>query len=147
MEAIAIQGLVRRLLTQEAAESRNQDSSAPEFLIEDAERVLDKLRLHLSQRIGQEGFRVLLARSLGLAAAQFPALSAVRVGADGSLVGLGEAAGSDLQETNEGAAALVAHLIGLLVSFIGEDLTLRILGTVWPKLASDDTDGAENEQL
>ena len=41
--------------------------------------------------------------------------------------------------------ALLAHFLGLLITFIGEDLTLRILSTVWPELDWDDTTGWENE--
>ena len=88
MRTTAILSLVRRLLTQEAKESQK-----PEALIEAAERVSNKLRVHLSKRVGQEGFRTLLVRALTLATTQFPSLRAVRVGADGSLVGLREAAG------------------------------------------------------
>ncbi len=154
MRAIAIQNLVRRLLTLEAAENQDQDS-----VLGSAERVSDKLRDHLSHRIGQEGFRTLLARALTLAAAQFPYLSAVRVGADGSLIGLSVAAGSGLpeqahttqQDAVEGVVALVAHLLGLLITFIGEELTLRILSAVSPGLALPETDledatGGENER-
>lgn len=150
MRANAILGLVRRLLTHEAA--GNQDQEA---LIKAAERASDKLRAHLSNRIGQEGFRTLLARALSLTTPQFPHLSAVRVGADGSLVGLRGAAGrgsGEVQDSEtqkavvEGAVALVAHLLALLVTFIGEDLTLRLISAVWPDLGLDDAPGGENER-
>lgn len=141
--------LVRRLLAHEAAESQDQDS-----LIEAAERVSEELRVHLSKRIGQEGFRTILARSLALTTAQFPHLSAVGVGADGTLIGL-RGAISHAQEaqdkeaqgvTIEGAVALVAQLLALLISFIGEDLTLRLLSAVQPEFAWDDVTGRENEK-
>ncbi len=161
MRAIAIMGLVRRLLAYEASAGQAQVSSTQkqDAVIEAAERASDKLRTHLSKRIGQEGFRTLLARALALTTSQFPQLIAVRVGADGSLVGLRGAGGQashnrgdsetrDSQARNnavEGAVALVAHLIGLLIVFIGEDLTRRILSTVWPELAWDDAAGWEND--
>jgi len=147
MRAIAILDLVRRLLTLEAAESQEQES-----VIGAAERVSDKLRAHLSNRIGQEGFRTLLARALTLATVQFPHLKVVRVGADGSLAGLRVTAGPDSpetgarvaqQETVEGAVALLGHLLALLFTFIGEDLTLRILGTVSPRLALTEQAGGD----
>jgi len=112
------------------------------------------LRVHLSKRIGQEGFRTILARSLALTTAQFPHLSAVRVGADGTLIGL-RGAISHAQEaqdkeaqgvTIEGAVALVAQLLALLISFIGEDLTLRLLSAVQPEFAWDDVTRWENEK-
>lgn len=151
MRATAMLGLVRRLLTHESAGRQDQDS-----LIEAAERVADKLRAHLSKRIGQEGFRTLLARALILSTAPFPHLSAVRVGTDGSLIGLRAAIGRGLGETRgsetredtavEGAVALVAHLLALLITFIGEDLTRRLLSTVWPELAVDDATDRETER-
>ena len=149
IRTIAMLDLVRRLLAHEAAESQDQDS-----LIEAAERVSEELRVHLSKRIGQEGFRTILARSLALTTAQFPHLSAVRVGADGILIGL-RGAISHAQEaqdkeaqgvTIEGAVALVAQLLALLISFIGEDLTLRLLSAVQPEFAWDDVTGRENEK-
>lgn len=155
MRATAIMGLVRRLLTLEAAKSQDQES-----VIGAAERVSDNLRAHLSKRIGQEGFRTLLTRALTLTTVQFPHLSAVRVGEDGSLVGLRRAAGISVHKTPddvtqqdavEGAVALMAQFLALLISFIGEDLTLRILSTVSPglaipELASDDVTGWEDER-
>ena len=149
MRADAILGLVQRLLTYEAAASQDQEA-----LIEAAERISDNLRVHLSKRIGQEGFRTILARALSLTTANFPSLNAVRVGTDGSLVGL-RAAMSRVQGTQndeaeidniEGAVALIAQLLALLISFIGEDLTLRLLGAVWPEISWDDVTGPENER-
>jgi len=164
MRANAIFGLVQRLLTQEAAGSQDQ-----EVLIEAAEHVAEKLRAHLSKRIGQEGFRTLLVRALTLATGQFPPLSAVRVGADGSLIGLRrsispgvpdtrtssketriEARLKEIQareahsETVDGAVVLLATFLELLVTFIGEDLTLRILSAIWPEAAFDEATHSEN---
>ena len=95
---------------------------------------------------------MLLARALAVATTRFPYLSAVRVGADGSLAGLRVAAGAHSQAASEGAVAIMANLLGLLITFIGEDLTLRLLSTAWPGLDSDggfDSDGGtdrENEK-
>ncbi len=150
MRAVTLLGLARRLLTHEAADSLGQ-----EYRLEAAGAACEKLRIYLSKLIGQEGFRTLLVRALTLTTVQFPRLSAVHVGADGSLAGLRVAAGIDSQEpqddtaredTVEGAVALVAHLLALLVTFIGEDLTRRILGTVWPDFALDDAPDLENDR-
>ena len=156
MRVTATTNLVWRLLTLEATEGQQQEGQQQEAMTAAAESVLDKLRVHLSNRIGQEGFRVLLARALTLATAQFPHLSAVRVAADGSLVGLRRAVGADLhdlqktpdngaqqnnvgqQEAVAGVTALMAHLLGLLIAFIGEDLTLRVLGSVSPEFDSSE---------
>lgn len=93
-------------------------------------RVCDKLRSPLTTLVGVGGFRSLLARALTLAKKGSPLLGAWEVKSDGSLQGLnGEAAQSD--------AVLIAQLIGLLITFIGESLTLRLLHDVWPDLPGD----------
>lgn len=165
MRAIAIMGLVQRLLANEASEHQAQEAltqerealnltAEQEALSLAAERAADKLRLHLSKRIGQEGIRTLLARALSITTLVYPQLSAVRVEANGSLVGLREAIDDGSQESEhrktrnskeldnatDGAVALIANLLGLLIAFIGEDLTLRMLSTVWPELALPELD-------
>jgi len=40
----------------------------------------------------------------------------------------------------------VAHLLGLLVTFIGEPLALRLVGDAWPDAAVDETDGRAGGQ-
>jgi len=70
------------------------------------------------------GFRSLLARALTLARAEAPSLSAVQVAADGSLRGLDELASqTDKEQARDGGAILIAQLIGLLLTFVGEGLT------------------------
>ena len=131
--------IVRRLLTLEAAECQDQEP-----IISAAERVTGKLGAYLSKTMGQEAAHTLLARALALAAVQFPHLSAARIEADDALTGLHRAAEAGVprtprsvtqQDTVEGVVALVAHLIELLFILIGEDLTLRLLQTVSPRLA------------
>ena len=63
-----------------------------------------------------------------------PALQSVKIGADGRLEGFAQivadegtgAAGS------EAAVAITAHLLDLLVTFIGEPLTLTLVRAAWP---------------
>jgi len=86
--------------------------------------VCDKLRRPITTLAGAAGFRSLLARALTLAKRESPVLNTWEVQADGSLLGLnGEAAQS--------GDVLIAHLIGLLITFVGESLTLRLLHDVW----------------
>ena len=73
-----------------------------------------------------------------VANAEVPWLSVVHVEADGSLEGpneLGAKVAPD--EILEGCVVLLAQLLGLLVAFIGEDLTLRLVRDVWPKKPLD----------
>src|SRR5665213_44443 len=111
--------LAQRLLAFEAAEAgtANADTHA-------VGRVCDKLRRPLATLAGAAGFRSLLARALTLAKQESPVIAAWEVKSDGSLQGLnGEAAQS--------GAVLIAQLIGLMITFIGESLTLQFLHDVW----------------
>jgi hypothetical protein len=101
-------------------------------------RVCDKLRRPLTTLAGAAGFRSLLARALTLAKQESPVLGAWEVKPDGSLEGLnGEAAQS--------GAVLIAHLIGLMNTFIGESLTLRLLHDVWLDLPDSEVKFERNE--
>lgn len=90
-------------------------------------RVSEKLRRPFSMLAGSGGFRSLLARSLTLAKAQAPALSAVQVKPDGSLEGLGSG-----DQNAESGVILIAQLLELLVTFIGEGLVLSLVLDSWP---------------
>lgn len=109
--------------------------------------VFEKLRPHLANLMGSTGFRALLSRSLALANAEVPWLRTVHVKSDGSLEGL--EAQIDLDNFFEGRVILLATLLGLLVDFIGEKLTVQLVRGVWPKLYLNDLDfskGAKNEK-
>ena len=76
-----------------------------------------------------------------LASVEDPSLRAVHVSEDGSLEGL-EALHVKLDPAKflECGVVLLAHLLGLLVAFIGPTLTLRMIGEIWPNISFDDTD-------
>jgi hypothetical protein len=89
--------------------------------------------------MGNGGHRALVMRALALAGAEVPWLRGIRVAADGTLEGTGPDDESiDPDEVIEGGVALVAQMIGLLVAFIGERLTLQLVREVWPKLPARD---------
>lgn len=101
-------------------------------------RVCEKLRVPLVTLTGAAGFSSLLARALTLARREAPALNAVQVKPDGSLENLdGEAA----QEH----PILVGYLLNLLITFIGEALTMRLLHDVWPELPGADLNSPGKE--
>jgi hypothetical protein len=134
--------LARRLLTYEAAVGKNSKSTESE-----AFRVCEKLRGPLCSLAGVAGFRSLLSRALALARAESPSLSAVQVDADGSLKGLDELGlqnDKDLSKT--GGAILVAQLLGLLLTFVGEGITLRLVQNVWPESAFDDRESGKEKK-
>jgi hypothetical protein len=97
--------------------------------------VLERLRASLSSLAGIEGFCSLLRRALILAVADHAALREATVDAEGHLRGIANAdttgpGGAD----EEAILAVVAHLLDLLVTFVGRSLTLRLLQEAWPDL-------------
>jgi hypothetical protein len=115
-----IQDLARRLLAFEAAHDNSSEARA-----DVAVQVIQDLRLRLIRLAGVDGFSSLLSRALTLAKAEVPSLEIVHVRADGSLEGF-----DGIEQSQAGAQAgivLVAHLLELLVTFIGEPLTLRLV--------------------
>jgi len=123
--------LAQRLLAYQDAAGKTSEPT--EFA---AFGVCERLRQPLIILTGVTGFRSLLSRALTLARAEAPSLSAVQVAADGSVKGLDELASqTDKEQARNGGAILIAQLIGLLLTFIGEGLTLRLVQDVWPEAA------------
>lgn len=106
-----------------------------------AARVFESLRVPLLKLVGVAGFRSLMARSFVLAAAEFPWLDSVQVGVDGSLEGFDAARGQKVSGLgDEAGTVVVAQLLGLLITFVGEPLTLHLVRNVWPGAHADETD-------
>jgi hypothetical protein len=108
------------------------------------------MRPQLTTLMGNNGFRALLARALTLAAPQAPWLRTVQLRRDGCLHEFDDLATRlDPEEITEAAGILVAQLLGLLVAFVGEKLTLCIVRQTWPQFP-DDLDlgaGSGNEKI
>ena len=97
--------------------------------------VIEKLRPQLAILMGTFGFRSLLSRALALASTEVSWLGTVEIKADGSLPKLEElAAKVTPEDIIEGRAVLLAQLLGLLVAFIGSNLTLQLVHEAWPNL-------------
>jgi len=86
-------------------------------------RVSERLRVYLARVIGADGFTAMLRRALALARTNVPSLQSVNVSADGRLEGLEELGG----EVDAPASVLTAQFLELLVTFIGESATLRLV--------------------
>lgn len=93
-----------------------------------AERILQRLHHALGKLVGPAGFDVLLARAIVLARRAHPSVGAITAGPGGTLTGLA----SDDNRQEEVATAIVAQLIELLATLIGEDLAMRLIGDLWP---------------
>jgi len=133
--------LARRLLSYEADAGKNSEPVESATL-----RVYDKLRHSLGALAGIAGFQSLASRALALAKSEAPSLNSARVSAEGALQGLGgfqhsnEIDKDQAQEdtVGDGGAILIACLLGLLLVFLGEALTFRLLRVTWPGAAFDD---------
>ncbi len=104
-------------------------------------RVYEKLRQSLGEFVGVAGFQSLASRALTLSRPEVPSLSAARVAADGSLQGLGEfqtQIDGHKDPVGDGEIILIARLLGLLRTFLGEALTLSLLRNTWPGEVFDD---------
>lgn len=75
------------------------------------------------------------ARALAVAASEAPLLRMIEVNAGGMLVLSGEGQGQlNKRVPLKERVVLMEHLLGLLVTFIGEGLTVRLMGEIWPNL-------------
>ena len=136
--------LAKRLLALEAGAAPDRD-----VLAASAVRVCEKLYQEIGQFIGPEGFNALLARALHLARSEFPFLKAVQVGGDSGgnrLSGLTEVViGRETPEATDGIAAVLGGFIDLLGTFVGSDLTLRMVHRRWPEVPTWPATGKEGK--
>lgn len=134
--------LAQRLLAYEAFADETSELTDSATL-----RVYEKLRQGLGKLAGVAGFQSLASRALALARTEAPSLSALRVSPGGALQGLGEIEYQfDIDKVRagefpagEGEIILIARLLGLLLIFLGEALTLSLLRNVWPGATFDDS--------
>lgn len=125
----SVRELARRLLLVEAAITTATDEH-------EAERVCEKLRISLTRFAGANGFTALMRRSLALSRAEVPALETVKLKADGCMEGFRDLTVAT-GDGNEAGAALTAHFLWLLVTFVGEPVALRLVRDAWPDLTID----------
>lgn len=116
--------LAERLLAIEAEAARPSDPQ-----LSPAARVCETFRASLTRLAGAEGFAALMRRAVVLTRGEVPSVQAVVVNVDGSIEGL-----ADIEP--EASVALAAQLLGLLVTFIGEPLTMRLVVEAWPDLGA-----------
>jgi hypothetical protein len=115
--------LARRLIAREA------DATATSLQTEPATvRVYERLRRQLGAPVGTEAFQSLASRALALAKSDSPRLDGVQVTANGGIHGLREVEfEKDTDEDGETGIILIAQLIGLFLTFLGEATTLRLI--------------------
>ncbi|CAN5491222.1 hypothetical protein BH09PLA1_BH09PLA1_02540 [soil metagenome] len=124
--------LAQRLLAIEAASNRDADPQ-----VHEAVRVCEKLQVSLTRFAGADGFTSLLRRALALARAEVPAMRTVEFKPDCALEGIGTLAADTTNGGADAPVGIIAHLLGLLVTFIGEPITLRLVREAWPDTSLD----------
>ena len=124
----SMRDLARRLLAM-------SQTAADPHLHAGATRACERLRISLSKFAGADGFKSLLGRALALASVEAPSLRGVKIGTDARLEGFEQVAADAGTGAMEGEAAIIAYLLQLLVTFIGEPLTLRLVREAWPEVS------------
>lgn len=126
---------MRDLAKRLVVASRAAHDAAGEPHVHEAVAVCEILQKSISKFAGADGFKALMRRAMALARVETPALQSVKLGDNCQMEGLDELAtapgGADA------AAVLTAHMLELLVTFIGEPLTLRLVREGWPDAKLD----------
>ena len=127
--------LAQQLLHYEANAGNTSEPVEPTTL-----RVYEKLRGNLCVLVGVAGFQALASRALTLARSEVPGFDAVQVAADGRLQGISEIEPPMKLDENwidEEGVIFISSLLGLLLMFLGEALTMNLVRNVWPDAAFD----------
>jgi hypothetical protein len=115
--------LARSLVAGEADASTESLQTGPATV-----RVYERLRRQLGAPVGVEGFQALASRALTLAKSESPRLSTVQIATNGDLRGLGGVESEMIaDEAGEAGIILIAQLLGLFLTFLGEATTLRLI--------------------
>ncbi len=132
--------LANRLVAHERRENGPSDSKPPAPF-----HVCEKLRPSLATLMGNAGFQALLSRAVVLARPEAPWLSPIHSITKEPCAALEkQEAQIGPEEIAKGSVVLLAQLLGLLETFIGENLTRQLVRDVWPKLPSTNTEFRKN---
>ncbi len=133
--------LARRLFAEES-----RGASLAGERVATAERVMGKIFARLSSLVGSGGARALFARSVRLAAAEFPFLERVDFDGEATLAEprLRLLDGETPAKVAASMEAVCATLIALLETLIGAGLTLQVIRAAWPGI--DVAPGEETER-
>lgn len=127
----SIQNLARRLLAEEAARRAASDAPA-------ADLVNEKLRISLTRLAGADSFTALMRRAQGLSRTEATMPATAKDAATGGMERREQSASDATGFGTEQGVAVAAHLLWLLVTFIGETLTLRLVRETWPEVTFDE---------
>ena len=133
-----LEEVARRIVQHEAGGLSDPAASAAAV-----ERACAGLKDDLADLLGAGGVAALFRRALHLAQRDYPVLAGVSASTGPAVcfAGLAEALAAG---TDDGAAAasagLLTHLLGLLVTLLGEELGMQPVHKLWPQMASSGTE-------
>lgn len=129
-----------RDLARQLLEHERGQRDTPVDLVSTVERTFRRLHENIRNLIGQAGFQALLARAVHLTRTEAVWIQSITIHLEPvfTLTGLAERIESEGgDQVMDGLVILLANLIGLLCTFIGEPLTLLLIGRIWPEVASE----------
>lgn len=110
-------------------------------------RILDKFRHTLSILAGIAGYKSLLSRALTLTIAEAPWFDTHKVDNGGYLTVHAEVPRQAVDKAAKGEVILIAQLLGLLFTFIGINLTKRLVHEQWPDSLFDEISSGTEKGL
>jgi hypothetical protein len=123
------------ILVLSSGEDDDADTNRPDI---NFVRIFDMLHQLLAVRLGSRGCHALLNYALTLAAKDCPWLASISIGEDAVLDGF---QGLSRSQTYDGGLAILVKIIGLLDTFVGRNLTIRMLHNAWPDVIPMDDMG------
>jgi hypothetical protein len=129
--------------------NREQEQSAEGWIVA-AEAAYEQLRVRLIISLGQVGFDALWARALRLTLphATTPAMPRHAPPHSISAPGLSDlVSGGDAHQTSLLIITVFVSFFSLLVTFIGETLTFRIIYQLWPALTQRPADSTQQKEI
>jgi hypothetical protein len=115
-------------------------------LIEDVQVSFEKLRIHLARRLGSDGYHALISRAVSLTTSKWPWVGLISIKKDGALAGFVQ--GTELESPASvlsGSVEVATCIIGLLDTFVGRELSVRLLSDLWPKPVVVDEEGTKED--
>ncbi len=130
LTSVVIKNIGQQLI---AYESANGSVGSQPFA--DVITIFGKLQKILSKLAGISGYNSLLRRSLMMGKTKAKSLEMIQIRSDGALeLNVAHAANSHLLLEESAGDILLTQFLGLLVTFIGETLTVNLLRDVWPNV-------------
>jgi hypothetical protein len=133
---------LRRFVRRALVDATGADSPDAAQLASAFDQLCDRLRRQLTPVFGATAVNALFARAVHLAAADFPWLPEV-LPSDTDPCASDRIASVDtpaIETVEEGLAAVLAHNIGLLNTFVGEDMVLPLVQQAWSIVDTPRTD-------